>query len=77
MPLMARYVFSAGASTFGLLMSFMGIGAFVGALFSANRRMPTHRLLALAGALLGVFLIGAAIAPSLRWELAVLVPDGQ
>ena len=47
MPLMARYVFSAGASTFGLLMSFMGIGAFVGALFSANRRMPTHRLLAL------------------------------
>lgn len=76
MPLMARYVFNAGASTFGLLMSFMGIGAFVGALFSANRRLPTHRLLALAGALLGVFLIGAAIAPNLWLELAVLVPMG-
>lgn len=76
MPLMARYVFNSGAGTFGLLMSFMGIGAFVGALFSANRRMPTHRLLALAGALLGVFLIGAAVAPSLWWELAVLVPMG-
>jgi MFS family permease len=76
MPLMARYVFNSGPTTFGLLMSFMGIGAFIGALFSANRRLPSHRLLAIAGALLGVFLIGAAIAPNLWLELAVLIPMG-
>lgn len=76
MPLMARYVFNSGAGTFGLLMSFMGIGSFVGALFSANRKLPTHRLLTLAGALLGVFLVGAAIAPNLWLELAVLIPMG-
>lgn len=76
MPLMARYVFNSGASTFGLLMSFMGIGAFGGALFSAHRRAPSPRLLALAGGLFGVFLLGAAAAPSLGLELAVLVPLG-
>jgi MFS family permease len=54
----------------------MGIGAFVGALFSANRKLPTHRLLALAGASLGVLLIGAALAPNLWLELAVLIPMG-
>ena len=76
MPLMARYVFNSGASTFGLLMSFMGVGAFAGALFSANRALPTHRLLAMAGVLFGVFLIGTAIAPSLWVELALLIPLG-
>ena len=76
MPLMARYVFNSGAGTFGLLMSFMGIGSFAGALFSANRKAPSHRLLTVAGALLGVFLVGAAIAPTLWLELAVLIPMG-
>ena len=76
LPLMARFVFGAGAGTFGLLMSFMGIGAFIGALFSAHRKLPTHRLLAFSGALLGVFLIGAALAPNLWLELAVLIPMG-
>ena len=76
MPLMARYVFNSGAGTFGLLMSFMGIGSFIGALFSANRQHPSNRLLALAGALLGIFLVGAAIAPNLWLELAVLIPLG-
>jgi MFS family permease len=76
MPLMARYAFNSGAGTFGVLMSFMGIGAFAGALFSANRALPSHRLLALAGALFGVFILGAAIAPNLWVELAVLVPLG-
>jgi MFS family permease len=73
MPLMARYVFNSGASTFGLLMSFMGAGAFVGALVSANRERPTHRLLAFAGIAFGALLIGAALAPTLATELFLLV----
>jgi len=76
MPLMARFVFNSGAGTFGLLMSFMGAGAFVGALVSANRARPTHRLLALAGVAFGGLLIGAALAPTLPIELLVLLPMG-
>jgi MFS family permease len=76
MPLMASFVFRSGASTYGLLMSFMGAGAFVGALVSANRARPSHRLLALAGVGFGGLLIGAALAPTLPIELFVLVPMG-
>ena len=76
MPLMASFVFKSGASTFGLLMSFMGAGAFVGALVSANRARPSHRLLAFAGVAFGGLLIGAALAPTLPIELFVLLPLG-
>jgi len=76
MPLMASFVFHSGASTFGLLMSFMGAGAFVGALVSANRERPSHRLLAFAGIAFGALLIGAALAPTLPIELLVLLPLG-
>jgi hypothetical protein len=76
MPLMASLVFHSGAGTFGLLMSFMGAGAFVGALVSANRARPTHRLLAFAGVAFGGVLIGAALAPTLPIELFVLLPLG-
>ena len=76
LPLMAEFVFKSGASTFGLLMSSMGVGAFVGALVSAARAKPTHRLLALAGVGFGILLTGAAVAPNLPIELIVLVPLG-
>ena len=76
MPLMASFAFHSGASTFGLLMSFMGAGAFVGALVSANRARPSHRLLAFAGVAFGGLLIGAALAPTLLIELLVLLPLG-
>jgi MFS family permease len=76
MPLMARFAFNSGASTFGLLMSFMGVGAFIGALVAANRARPSHRLLAFAGVAFGGLLIGAALAPTLPIELLVLVPMG-
>ena len=76
MPLMASFVFHSGASTFGLLMSFMGAGAFVGALVSASRAKPSHRLLAFAGIAFGALLIGAALAPTLPIELLVLLPLG-
>ena len=76
MPLMASFVFKSGASTFGLLMSFMGAGAFVGALVSANRARPSHRLLGFAGAAFGALLLAAALAPTLPIELLVLLPLG-
>src|SRR5260221_969511 len=57
-------------------MSFMGAGAFVGALVSANRARPTHRLLAFAGMAFGALLVGSALAPTLESELVVLLPLG-
>lgn len=75
MPLMARFVFNSGASTFGLLMSVIGV-AFVGALVSANRARPSHRLLAFAGIAFGTLMIGAALAPTLPIELTILLPLG-
>jgi MFS family permease len=76
MPLMARFVFNSGPGTFGLLMSVMGVGAFAGALVSANRARPSHRLLAFAGVAFGGLLIGAALAPTLPIELLILLPMG-
>jgi MFS family permease len=76
MPLMAKFVFNSGANTFGLLMSFMGAGAFAGALVSANRAKPSHRLLVFAGVAFGTSLMAAAIAPNLPIELLILVVLG-
>jgi MFS family permease len=50
--------------------------AELGALVSANRALPSHRLLAVAGIAFGALLIGAALAPTLAIELFVLVPLG-
>lgn len=76
LPLMARYVFQSGPETFGLMMSMMGAGAFAGALASARRERPSHRLVALAALGFGTMLLGAALMPALVPELAVLVPLG-
>lgn len=75
MPLMARFAFNSGPQTFGALLSVMGAGAFAGALLSAGRR-PTHRVLGLAALGFGGLMIGAAAAPTLWLEFAILVPMG-
>jgi MFS family permease len=52
------------------------VGAFVGALVSANRARPSRRLLAFAGIAFGALFVGAALAPTLPIELFVLLPFG-
>jgi MFS family permease len=76
LPLMASQVFHADASAFGTMMALMGVGALAGALASASRARPTWRLIGLSAAGLGLFLGGAAAAPSLLVEMVVLVPVG-
>lgn len=76
LPLMARYVFHSGPQTFGLMMSMMGAGAFAGALASATRARPTHRLVVLGALAFGILLLAAALMPVLVLELAVLIPLG-
>lgn len=76
LPLVARDSFHGDATTFGLLFSTLGLGSLAGALFTASRR--TLGWPVLLGALLGfgLCLLGAALAPSLLWELIVLLPLG-
>jgi predicted MFS family arabinose efflux permease len=76
LPLMASKVFHGDAGTFGAMLSLMGVGSLAGALLSAARRSPTHRLLAGAAVLFGMLLTAAALMPTLPLELAVLVPMG-
>ena len=77
LPLLARNTFHGGAETYGLLFSVLGLGSLVGALFTAGRREPTYRLLLFSLALFGLLMLGAAAAPNLLVELAVLVPMGM
>jgi MFS family permease len=76
LPLMAHYTFDSGATTFGAMMSVMGLGAFTGALATAGRAMPTHLQLIAAGLALGVLMLAAAAMPTLPLEMVVLVPLG-
>lgn len=74
--LMARQVFNAGASSFGLASSMFAIGALGGALLAARRARPSKRLL-IAGALgFGLFQVATALAPFYPAYLLLLVPTG-
>ncbi|SDL19601.1 Predicted arabinose efflux permease, MFS family [Nonomuraea maritima] len=74
--LMAREVFKADASSFGLASSMFAVGALGGALLAARRARPTRRLL-FAGAIgFGLFQIATGVAPFYPAYLALLVPAG-
>ncbi|MGA5764676.1 MFS transporter [Nonomuraea bangladeshensis] len=74
--LMAREVFKAGASSFGLASSMFAVGALGGALLAARRAKLTNKVL-FAGAIgFGTFQILTALAPFYPVYLLLLVPTG-
>ncbi|MFI7618422.1 MFS transporter [Nonomuraea terrae] len=74
--LMAREVFGADASSFGLASSMFAVGALGGALVAARRAKPTRKVL-FAGALgFGLFQIATGLAPIYPAYLMLLVPAG-
>ncbi|MEU6724594.1 MFS transporter [Nonomuraea wenchangensis] len=74
--LMAREVFKAGASSFGLASSMFAVGALGGALLAARRAKLTNKVL-FAGAIgFGAFQILTALAPFYPVYLLLLVPTG-
>ncbi|QYC45343.1 enterobactin exporter EntS [Nonomuraea coxensis DSM 45129] len=74
--LMAREVFKAGASSFGLASSMFAVGALGGALLAARRAKLTNKVL-FAGALgFGAFQILTGLAPFYPVYLLLLVPTG-
>lgn len=76
LPLMVRFAFHAGAGAFGVLFSVMGAGAVVGGLAVATWGRATRRLLAGAAIALGGFLVLSAVAPTLEFEMAAMLPIG-
>jgi MFS family permease len=76
LPLMASQTFHGDAGTYGLLFSTLGVGSLLGALITAGRREPSRRLLLLSLLAFGLFMLAAALAPSLWLELLMLVPLG-
>ncbi|MEV0593048.1 MFS transporter [Nonomuraea cavernae] len=74
--LMAREVFKAGASSFGMASSMFAIGALGGALLAARRARPSRRML-VAGAIgFGLFQIATGLAPFYPVYLLLLIPTG-
>jgi len=76
LPLLARYTFHSGPASYGLMMSLIGSGSFVGAVYAAFRGRPDHRLFAAAALCLSVLILTIAIAPSLGIVLGLLAPMG-
>lgn len=73
LPLLARFTFETDAGGFGLLTSSIGVGALVGALATAARARPSTTLLVRACAATAALMAAAAVAPSMEFELAILV----
>lgn len=74
LPLMARGPFHGGAGTYGIMATVMAVGAVTGGLVVAargNRRQPGTLALAAIG--WGTAIMGAALAPTLVWELVALL----
>jgi MFS family permease len=63
LPVFAKVIFKGGASTFGYITSFVGVGALLGTIFIASRRPDTHlrRILFVSTLLMGVGLICFAL----------------
>ncbi len=76
LPLLARFTFHGGPSTYAVLVAAMGIGAIIGALINGARSSVTPMLLIGASLMFGVIALVAAGAPSLALEIAALAPLG-
>jgi MFS family permease len=77
LPLLARFTWHGTASTYALLTSAMAVGSVAGALASSARGRTGPQLLTGAAALFGLAQLLAAVAPSLDWQVAALVPLGM
>jgi MFS family permease len=63
LPVFAKVIFKGGASTFGYITGFVGVGALLGTVFMASRKPDSHlkRLLFISTILMGVGLIFFAL----------------
>jgi MFS family permease len=76
LPLLARFSFDGGATTYAALAVAMGAGSVAGALAAAHRGRVGPGLLVAAAFGFGAVALVAAIAPSVPLEIAALIPLG-
>ncbi len=76
LPVLARRSLEGGATAYGYMTAAMGAGAVVGGLFVAAKGRTGLRPLSAAAACFGIFVCGAALAPSLAFELGALALVG-
>ncbi len=74
--LMATEVFGKQAGEYGILGSFMAIGALAGSLLAARRRLPRLRMIVISAALYGACEIVLGLAPSYEAFALLSVPTG-
>ncbi len=73
LPLMARFAFHGTASTYAMLTTAMGVGSVLAALVTGARGRTGAALVTGSAVAFGLALLGAAAAPTLALEIAVLV----
>ncbi len=77
MPLLAEVTFNAGPREFGLLSAAAGVGAFIGAITTANRnRDPGLRRMGFFAGLVGVTMLFVSISPTLPLAMLAMAPVG-
>ena len=72
LPLLARFSFDGGASTYAVLVAAMGVGSVVGALLTGAHGRTDARLIAGAALGFGLLALLAAAMPSVALEIPVL-----
>jgi MFS family permease len=72
LPLLARFSFDGGASTYAGLVAAMGVGSVIGALLTGAHGRTDARLIAGAALGFGVLALLAAAMPSILLEIPVL-----
>ncbi|MDO5728804.1 MAG: MFS transporter [Actinomycetaceae bacterium] len=73
---MATEVYGKGAGEYGILGSFMAIGALTGALIAARRKYPRVRLVVVAAFIFGLCDIALALAPTYEAYALLAIPTG-
>jgi MFS family permease len=76
LPPLAVRVFGGGPSSYGLLLSALGVGALVGALLCAYLARPTLGLMEVQAVVLGLLMLSAALAPTYVALVAIMVGVG-
>jgi MFS family permease len=76
LPLLARFSFDGGASTYAGLVAAMGVGSVIGALLTGAHGRTDARLIAGAALGFGVLALLAALMPTVLLEIPVLAMLG-
>jgi MFS family permease len=76
LPLLARFSFNGGPSTYAALVAAMGVGSVIGALLTGAHGRTDARLIAGAALAFGLLALLAAAMPSIALEIPVLAALG-